>query len=124
MRFSLVGAAGFVVDAAILTLVAGMLGPYLGRLVSFGVAVVATWLMNRHFTFATRKSGLSLPGELGRYFSAMIAGGAANYATYAALVYLVDFVARWPVAGVGAGSIVGLAINFTLAKNWIFKSGS
>lgn len=105
-----------------LLLVAGALGPYLGRLVSFTLAVLATWGLNRSFTFSGRQSGLALHHELGRYFSAMIAGGAANYATYAGLVYFVDLVAQWPVLGVAAGSIIGLAINFGLAKNWIFKS--
>jgi putative flippase GtrA len=106
----------------VLLLVAGTLGPYLGRLISFTLAVLATWILNRSFTFAARQSGLSLHHELGRYFSAMIAGGVANYAVFAALVYFVDLVAQWPVLGVAAGSIVGLAINFALAKNWIFRS--
>ncbi len=105
-----------------MTLVDGVLGPYLGRLVSFALAVLTTFVCNKFFTFANRESGLSLPGEFGRYFSAMIAGGAVNYAVYAALVYFVELVAEWPTIGVAVGSVVGLAINFALAKNWIFKS--
>ncbi len=110
------------VDAGVLMLVDGVLGPYVGRLVSFALAVLTTFVCNKFFTFANRESGLTLPREFGRYFFAMIAGGSANYASYAALVYFVDIVAAWPVIGVAIGSVVGLAINFALAKNWIFRS--
>ena len=110
------------VDAGVLMLVADVLGPYVGRLISFVLAVFTTWALNRSFTFSTHTSGLLLRTELGRYFSAMIAGGIANYTVYAALVYFVEIVARYPVIGVGIGSLVGLAINFSLAKKWIFKS--
>jgi putative flippase GtrA len=117
-----VGIVGFVVDAGVLMLIADILGPYVGRLISFVLAVFTTWALNRSFTFNEHTSGLPLRAELRRYFSAMIAGGIANYAIYAALVYFVEIIARWPVIGVGIGSLVGLTINFSLAKKWIFKS--
>jgi len=97
-------------------------GPYLGRLISFSLAVISTWLLNRIFTFEVVEKSKPLHKELGQYFMGMIVGGSANYGTYAALVYFVDLVAQWPIIGVGIGSIVGLAINYSLAKNWIFKT--
>ena len=118
------GIIGFIVDAGVLFIVAETLGPYLGRLLSFGVAVITTWALNHSFTFKERKSGLPLMDELGRYFSAMIVGGIANYSLYAALVYFVEPVATWPTIGVAAGSIAGLVINFTLARNYIFNRKS
>lgn len=121
LRFLLVGIVGFIVDAGLLQLLASTLGPYIARLISFTAAVITTWVFNRSFTFAERQSGLSLPRELGRYFSAMIAGGSVNYALYAALVFFVDFVAQQPVLGVVAGTLAGLSINFTLSKRWIFS---
>jgi putative flippase GtrA len=30
--------------------------------------------------------------------------------------------AAWPVLGVAAGSIAGLAFNFTVSKRWVFKN--
>jgi len=103
-------------------IVSPVLGPYLGRLLSFALAVISTWLLNRVFTFETVEKSKPLHKELGQYFMAMIVGGSFNYGIYAALVYFVDLVAQWPIIGVAIGSIVGLAINYSLAKNWIFKA--
>ncbi len=115
------GTAGFIVDAGVLMMLNPVLGPYLGRLISFSLAVITTWLLNRIFTFITVEKSKPLHKEFSQYFMAMIVGGSVNYGIYAALVYFVDLVAQWPIIGVGVGSIVGLAINYSLAKNWIFK---
>ncbi len=120
-RFALVGAGGFVVDAGVLLALLEVLGPYWGRLVSFAAAVTATWALNRSFTFSRATRAYSLAGEFSRYVSAMLLGGAVNYAVYAAMIYLFEPVRAWPVVGVGAGSIAGLLVNFTLARSWIFK---
>lgn len=121
VRFALVGGIGFVVDAGILMLLLDTLGPYLGRVISFICAATTTWVLNRQFTFAGRQSGLSRRHEFTRYFGAMLLGGAVNYATYAALVALVSLVAAWPVLGVGAGSLAGMVVNFSLARFFIFS---
>lgn len=121
LRFALVGVAGFVVDAGVLWLSKGLLGPYVGRLLSFTLAVTTTWLLNRQFTFAGRQSGLGLGQEFGRYFSAMIGGGIVNYFLYAILIFSLDVVRQWPTIGVAAGSLAGLMLNFALSKNWIFN---
>ena len=121
-RFSLVGTGGFIIDAGVLLLLNNIAGLYWGRLISFTMAVIATWLLNRIFTFETIKKNKPLHKEFHQYFMAMIIGGSANYLVYATLVYFVALIAQWPIIGVGVGSIVGLAINYSLAKNWIFKS--
>lgn len=99
------------------------LGPYAGRVVSFAVAVVTTWVLNRRFAFADRAAGAGLGAEFGRYLTAMLAGGAVNYGLYALMVATLDPVARWPVIGVAAGSVAGLVVNFTLARAYVFRSG-
>lgn len=124
LRFSLVGVGGFIVDGGVLLLAIPALGPYWGRLLSFICAVIFTWALNRHFTFESVSDHKNPRRELGQYFMAMIVGGSANYGVYAGLVYFVELVAQWPIIGVGVGSIVGLAINYSLAKNWIFKPRS
>lgn len=121
IRFSLVGLIGFVVDAGLLWLLQGFLGPYVGRLISFAAAVLSTWVLNRSFTFANRQSGLSLRQEFARYFSTMIVGGGVNYTLYAALIYFVDIIAQQPILGVAAGTLAGLTINFTLSRRWVFS---
>lgn len=120
-RFTLAGAAGFVVDVAVLY--AGLalgLGYYLGRLVSFLCAAFATWQINRRHAFAT-EAGEKLLHEWLRYLLAMAGGGLLNYAVYSTIVFTTPHDPYLPALAVAAGSVSGLAANFTLAKFWVFK---
>jgi putative flippase GtrA len=119
--FGLVGFIGFIVDSGVLYLLKPFMGLYYGRLVSFICAVFTTWVLNRHLTFSRRASGLSLSREFSRYFGLMIGGGVVNYASYALLVYFVEFVARQPVWGVAVGSCAGMLVNYLLARFFIFR---
>jgi len=123
LRFSAVGVVGFLVDTAVLYLgLAVGLGPYVGRAISYVCASTSTWYLNRRFTFHARKSP-RWAREWGKFFVTNAAGGASNYLVYAALVATVPFVARHPVIGVAAGSIVGLAINFNMSRFVVFTDG-
>lgn len=121
VRFAIVGALGFAVDAAVLQLLITVvaLDPYLARLPSFLSAATATWAVNRHWTFSDRHDADHV-GEWGRYVLTMLGGGAINYATYAALLATVPAVMRWPVLGVAAGSLAGMSVNYLAAGRWIF----
>jgi len=124
LGFALAGVAGFLVDAAVLYLLKGALGLYGARVASFLAAVLATWLINRRLAFGTRPSGLPPWREFLRYLSAMLAGGAVNYAAYALAVVALPVVSDHPVIGVGLGSLAGLAVNFFLARRFVFKFGA
>lgn len=121
LRFGLVGVAGFVVDATVLALLIGILGPYWGRALSFLCAVVATWALNRRFTFPDRSSGYGLVPEFARYFAAMLGGGALNYAVYALLLQATGHDGAWPYVAVAAGSLCGMALNLALARFAVFR---
>jgi putative flippase GtrA len=122
LRFGSVGTVGFVVDSLALLLAIHGLGldPYRGRLVSFLVAASTTWALNRRFTFHDRRRA-----RLTRQWASFLAvnglGGLVNYATYALLVARLDPVTAWPVLGVAAGSLAGLAFNFTLSRRLVFR---
>ena len=119
LRFALVGVAGFIVDASVLTLALSLGADfYTGRLCSFFCAVTATWYMNRIYTFASRDPRLLR--EWGRFVSANAVGGLINYATYALLVTTVGLFASHPIAAVGVGSVAGLMWNFTVSHNIVF----
>ena len=123
LRFALVGAAGFLVDAGVLQLAMQLTsaGFYLGRIVSYLAAATFTWSLNRRFTFAASRR--ANPGaEWWRFLAANAVGGLINYGVYAALVMTVSEVAAWPTLGVAAGSIAGLVINFTLSKRLVFNN--
>jgi len=121
LRFALVGAAGFGVDAAALMFATRVLDLdlYSGRLVSYLCAATFTWICNRRFTFAVR-DGAPVVQWL-RFLGANAFGGVVNYGIYAALVTFTAIGAAWPVLGVAAGSLAGLAFNFFVSKYWVFR---
>jgi putative flippase GtrA len=121
LRFSLIGAAGFLVDAAALYVAMAWLGAgyYSGRVLSYVAAASSTWALNRRFTFHEQRSKNRL-AEWARFFTANAAGGIANYVVYATLVASSPLVREWPILGVAAGSIAGLVINFNLTRRVVF----
>ena len=123
--FCVAGTIGFVVDAGIVqALVRGAgFDPYASRVVSFLCAMTATWIFNRRYTFA-HAAGESLWHEWLRYGLAMLGGFVVNYGTYALLVWRYPLVREWPVIGVAAGAVVGLAVNYASSRFWVFRDRS
>lgn len=121
LSFGLVGVAGFFVDAAVLALLIGWLGPYGARAASFAAAVLTTWALNRSTTFRDRAGGLPLATELGRYVLAMCLGGAVNYGVYAALIGAFGAGGVVPYAALGAGSLAGMGVNLLAANYAVFR---
>jgi putative flippase GtrA len=120
--FGIAGGAGFVVDTAVLYALKGALGPYGARVISFLVAVVATWLINRSFAFrAQRGEHLPIWREFLHYLGAMILGGAVNYAVYAVLVATIPLFAEYLILAVAGGVAAGMVVNFLLADKLVFK---
>lgn len=120
--FAMVGVAGFLVDSGTLYAVMALgAGHYTGRVISFLAAATSTWALNRRFTFHGRQDANRL-AEWARFLAANSAGGLANYAVYALLVATSPLVAAQPVLGVAAGSISGLAVNFTLSRWLVFTA--
>jgi len=120
LRFSAVGVVGFAVDTATLYAVLGLgAGLYTGRLASYLAAATVTWALNRRFTFYEKRTD-RVATEWARFLAANSIGGVVNYTTYAALVATLPFVALHPWLGVAAGSLAGLAVNFTLSRRLVF----
>ena len=119
LSFAVVGAIGFVVDVAVLYLVAPLLGWYGARLVSFLAAATATWALNRRYTF--RRSEASVLREYLGYLVTMLGGAVVNYGAY--VLVLRWFAGPWaPAAGVALGSCAGLVVNFLSARYLVFRS--
>lgn len=119
LLFASVGAAGFFVDLAVLSLAlfAGA-GPALARAVSFSCAVTFTWYANRRLTFKSRDANWGR--EWARFVIANSAGGAVNLGVYSLSVWLMDY--AWaPYAGLVLGSFTGLTLNYIASRLWAFK---
>lgn len=121
LAFGAVGTLGFMVDTAALYLLRGLLGLYVARLVSFLCAAAVTWLLNRHLTFARRRSSYAASTEMAVYILLMMVGGMVNYGLYAWLVTASPTVAEAPVLGVAAGSLAGMAVNLTTSRFLLFR---
>ncbi|HZO23260.1 MAG TPA: GtrA family protein [Steroidobacteraceae bacterium] len=126
LAFGTVGVAGFVVDAGVLTLMLRLTGagPYLGRVVSFLCAATFTWALNRVFTFRDQGTHHTLGAQWLRFLGANAIGGFVNFGVYSLLLATVAFFTAHPVAGVAAGSLAGLAVNFTLSRMFVFSAST
>ena len=123
LRFGVVGVAGFLVDAGVLTAMIWLgLGPYAGRVMSYLVAASTTFAFNRAWTFRSASREAPVASQWGRFLLLNLIGFAANYGTYAALVAGTAIVAAHPVIGVAAGSLAGMFINFGLSRRYVFAS--
>jgi putative flippase GtrA len=121
-RFCVVGLLGFVVDFTVLKVVVNLgMSPIGGRGVSFPVAVIATWLANRAWTFQHHVQQRSLLRELSTYFAVQSAGFAANFAVYTSLVAGVAALHGRLLPPMVAGTAAGLIINYLGAKHIVFR---
>jgi putative flippase GtrA len=125
IRFGLVGAAGYVVDACVLALGINHWGldPYRGRVLSIAAAMIATWAGNRYFTFAARRARGSLGAiaqEGLKFAGANLVGAAASYGVYAALVAFAPSPFANPFLAQPVSVFGGMIFNFVLSRTLVF----
>jgi putative flippase GtrA len=122
LRFACVGTVGFLIDASVLTLLSTQWGInlYASRVVSFAAASLATWLLNRRFTFSAVQ-GQSKKAEYVRYMTVQSVGSLANLGVFVIFVSAFSWLARVPMIPLAVGSAVGLLVNFVGSKKWVFR---
>ncbi|MGD9661676.1 MAG: GtrA family protein [Porticoccaceae bacterium] len=119
-RFALVGCVGFCIEAGLLTYFTTLtgIGPIKGRGISFPVAVLVTWWLNRNLTFQSENP----PGlESMRYFFVQLVGAVSNLAVFAALASSSNILSQVPMFPLLIAAIVGLGVNFTLSSRMVFS---
>lgn len=124
LRFGLVGVAGYVVDATVLTALVELLtlDPYSARVASFICAATTTWWLNRHFTFAKHPEQKAGRQWLG--FLIVSTGGAViNYGAYVVALHLWSLAYAYPAIGAAVGAIAGMLFNFPASKLLVFRTG-
>jgi len=119
VRFSIVGGVGFVIEAGLLTYFATVpgLGSIKGRAISFPIAVVTTWWLNRTLTF---QSNNNPHRESFRYFLVQSLGAVANLGVFMVLVSVFPGLRSIPVVPLFIAAIFGLLVNFVLSKKYVF----
>jgi len=121
LRFGLVGAVGFVVDGGVLQALLHVgWGPVAARAVAVPVAVLATWLLNRSFTFPEAQDGPALP-SLVRYAGVSALGASVNFAIYTMLVMLSPAMAARPLVALAVASVIALLVNYLGSKHFAFR---
>ena len=125
LRFCVVGGVGFCVDAAGLLLLVGAAGmnPVAARFVSFGFAVIATFELNRRWSFADAvpKSYLR---SLAAYLGVQGVGFLFNLGVYSAGYLLLPAPLDAPVLCLAYASILALLVNFAGARFVVFRRRS
>ncbi len=122
IRFGFVGGTGFIVDWIGLSLLVRFAHwtPYNARYLSFTVAVAATWLLNRTWTFKRASSKPTLK-EVGSYVAVQLTGGVANIGAYALALHFAPGLKTLLVVPLIIGSAIGLCLTFAGSKYWAFK---
>lgn len=119
VRFSIVGGVGFVIEAVLLTYFATVpaVGAIKGRAISFPIAVMTTWWLNRTLTFQSKNNPHR---ESFRYFLVQSLGAIVNLGVFVVLVSALPWLRSIPVVPLFIAAIFGLLVNFTLSRKYVF----
>lgn len=122
LRFCLVGGVGFLVDAGVLQLCLKLdvLGPFTGRLLSFALAVFATYELNRRFVFHGVGEGAYLRRFAG-YLAVQGGGFGINLLIYVAGLTFLPVPYNKPLGSLILASACALGFNFVAARVLVFK---
>lgn len=115
---------GFLIDAALLYLLVYLgLGPYWSRAISFPTALAATWLANRYWTFADRRSA-NRAQEFSKYAAVVMSGAAINLAIYALMLMHYPGLRDYLIIPLAFGAIGGLVVNYSGSALLVFAEPS
>jgi putative flippase GtrA len=124
--FVTAGATGFCVDGLVLSALVNVFAwsPYLARVLSYSIAITATWYLNRHLTFRDRSAARRVGAEYLRYVAVQIVGAAVNYGTFAAIVALFELASRWPIIALVAASLIAMVVTYVGMQRFAFPRES
>lgn len=121
VRFFLVGAIGFSVDAGVLTtLLKANMPAHWARTISFLLAVTTTWAINRVWTFKV-KQPVKKHHEYAGYMAIQGSGAAINMGIFMGLISYQPKLIEIPLVPLGAGAAVSMLWNYALTKNWFSR---
>ncbi len=122
LRFGVVGSVGFVIDAGLLWVFLALgVNPFLGRLLSFPIAIVVTWALNHKWTFgATQDSHPK--GHFRRYVGVQLAAMAINYAAYSLVLRAFGTDDTTILLALLVGTFIGMCINYCGARFVVFRA--
>jgi putative flippase GtrA len=119
--FAVVGAAGFLVHAALLALLVRAFGtaPYAAWFPAFAASVLLTYLLHRRWTFRHR-AGPAWRRELARYALLQALGALVNNGVFALALRAHPVFRAEPVLALAAGSGAAMVLNYLGARRLAF----
>lgn len=126
--FVIIGSVGFIIDGGVLTYLSVGLGVnvYGSRLISFTLASLTTWLLNRKYTFRRSYDSpeFSRRREYGRYIIIQTGGALINLGVFTWVVAANPALLAIPIIPCAFGAGVALFFNFIGARMWVFKENT
>lgn len=120
-RFIVVGGIGFCIDGGLLTILLKFGWDVISaRSLSFLLAVSATWLLNRLWTFKFKKI-ISIHREYVYYFGTQALGAIINLSIFFVLIKIYPLFRDAPLIPLAFGAAVSLVFNYTASKITVFK---
>lgn len=129
-RFASVGVTISLIDAGALYLLMAIgINVYIGRALSYALAMAVGYVLNRYFTFHHLETGRALWHSLVRHFSVHSVGGLLNLGVFALVLEIGQWLggqvaasATLPLLGVWIGGLAGLCFNFFFSKKLVFDN--
>jgi putative flippase GtrA len=120
MRFGVVGAAGFMVDTAVVYALRGPIGIYAAGAAAYIFAASFSWLFNRIWAFrhAARRPAAR---QWAIFLMTQSVGFVVNRGVFALLVTISPLCIEHPVLATFAGTLAGMFINFGFARRYVFR---
>lgn len=114
LKFVIAGGLGFIVDFTLLNLMLWLsLGPIISRVVSFSIAVLATFIINRRFTFQSNSNVLF---QFKNYIIGSLFGFCFNWA-----IYTISLIYTSPQLSLILSSGFAMTVNFSIYRFLVFK---
>lgn len=117
--FLIIGVVGLAVDMLAYACLALWLPASAARFASILIAISATWLLNRTFTFvsSTQKSILA---EYVQYYLSSLCGAAVNYGAFLVLLWGLPTYSGSDYLAIFLSSAIAASVNFLLYKHLVF----
>ena len=123
IKFAIVGAVGFLIDAGILLTLHEGIGIDLSysRVVAFCVAASSNWVLNRNLTFSGRHLQGSKVAEWSRFIGSAIVSAVPNLGLFFLLLLILPQTTVSILFAFCCGILAGYASNYYLASVWVFR---
>lgn len=110
------------VDTALTITLMGLFGlpAPIARVPAFIVATLATFTLNRAWTFAGSPTTAFVAGWF-RYVISTAGSSLLNYLVYYQFVSLFGHSTLMVIAGIGLGSLIGLVFNYAASSRLVFR---